>query len=300
MEKSCLRENISHGNMAMPFAYYFVQADHPRYHMEPHWHEECEICKISAGHLKITINNQTYNGKTGDIFFVNSGELHSAIPQDCTYECFVFDLHFLLKERSAANGFIYSLLYGQKCMVNALSFASTALYIQSMVNELFFNIAKQEKGFELRVFGCLNYIIGALERENLIIENPAPASNTGKVNKTKTAISYIQRCYNRNVSLDDLSQLLEMKPPSIVRLFKETIGKTPIEYLNAYRINVACEQIKYLDKQITQIALDCGFTDLSYFTKVFKKYMGITPSKYLKRNRQNKDEAKLDEQLTAI
>lgn len=91
-----------------------------------------------------------------------------------------------------------------------------------------------------------------------------------------------------------------MKPPSIVRLFKETIGKTPIEYLNAYRINVACEQIKYLDKQITEVALDCGFTDLSYFTKVFKKYMGITPSEYLKRNRHNQDASKGDELLTAI
>ena len=54
-----------------------------------------------------------------------------------------------------------------------------------------------------------------------------------------------------------------------------------MEYVNSYRIAVACDQLKHLNKNVTQVALDCGFTDVSYFTKVFKKYTNTTPSQFI-------------------
>ena len=59
---------------------------------------------------------------------------------------------------------------------------------------------------------------------------------------------------------------------------------TPIEYLNYYRIEIACEQLIITNKNITDIAYDCGFNDVSYFTKVFKKYKDTVPSKYMELN----------------
>ena len=56
-----------------------------------------------------------------------------------------------------------------------------------------------------------------------------------------------------------------------------------IEYLNFYRIEIACEQLLSTDLSVTDIAINCGFNDVSYFIKTFKKYKGITPKQYIKK-----------------
>ncbi len=66
------------------------------------------------------------------------------------------------------------------------------------------------------------------------------------------------------------------------RFFKEMTNRTPIEYLVFYRIERACEELSYGEKSITEVALDCGFNDLSYFIKTFKKLKGVSPKQYQK------------------
>ena len=65
------------------------------------------------------------------------------------------------------------------------------------------------------------------------------------------------------------------------RFFKELVGKTPIDYLNFYRIERACEMLISGEKNITETAFECGFNDISYFIKTFKKYKGIPPKQYI-------------------
>ncbi|HIS78887.1 MAG TPA: helix-turn-helix transcriptional regulator, partial [Candidatus Caccousia stercoris] len=65
------------------------------------------------------------------------------------------------------------------------------------------------------------------------------------------------------------------------RYFKELTHRTPIDYLNYYRIEVACEQMVYSHRALTEIAYDCGFTDSSYFIKVFRHYKHMSPTQYM-------------------
>ena len=64
-------------------------------------------------------------------------------------------------------------------------------------------------------------------------------------------------------------------------------NKTPIEYLNYYRIESACEQLLTTDYSITEVALNSGFNDASYFIKIFKKHRGITPKQYIRQHLNN-------------
>ena len=56
--------------------------------------------------------------------------------------------------------------------------------------------------------------------------------------------------------------------------------RSPIDYLNYYRIETACLRLSSTEESITDIAYGCGFNDLSYFIKIFKKYKGVSPRKY--------------------
>lgn len=72
------------------------------------------------------------------------------------------------------------------------------------------------------------------------------------------------------------------------KFFKSLTGTSPIDYLTIYRLECAKKKLKETELSITEVAYDCGFNDSSYFTKVFKKYNNITPTKFLSLNKDNK------------
>ena len=59
--------------------------------------------------------------------------------------------------------------------------------------------------------------------------------------------------------------------------------KTPFDYINIYRINAACELLSSGEATITEVAYSCGFNDLSYFIRLFKKHKGLSPKAYIKQ-----------------
>ena len=79
------------------------------------------------------------------------------------------------------------------------------------------------------------------------------------------------------------SPCLPLSPPC--RIFKEFTGRTPIDYVNQLRIDQACIDLTLHHKNVTEAALDVGFTDVSYFTKLFKRTKGVTPREYARREK---------------
>ena len=298
MQDIFLKESKAHGNISFPFAFYHVTEKHPRYTMETHWHEECEICRVLSGTLEVTIDGKTFTGKgrdgVGDIFIFNSGAVHSAIPHDCVYECVVFDLHFLLRERSLSNSFIYSLLYNQRKFVSYIPYTQEKQAdledICSIVQRLFFTLRDQGAGYQLKSFGIMYYLLGLFEDKAMFEQpNEAGGDAVSRIMKMRMALSYIHRNYKQHISLSEIAELLDLQPPSVVKLFKELINKKPLEYINSYRINCAQEMLKEGRNSVTAVALECGFTDVSYFTKVFRKYTDQTPRQFITKTRENPD-----------
>jgi AraC-like DNA-binding protein len=93
-------------------------------------------------------------------------------------------------------------------------------------------------------------------------------------------ISYIENNYTKDIKLDFLADMANMSVNSIINIFKKTFNTTPLNYIISLRIRKACEIMMYTDKSLTHIALDTGFCDSNYFSRVFKKVMGTTPSEY--------------------
>ena len=74
-----------------------------------------------------------------------------------------------------------------------------------------------------------------------------------------------------------------LSPSHFSRLFKQTIGKSPYQFLMAYRIEQAKKMLDNPHKLMMDIALCCGFSDQAHFSRVFKKIEGVTPKKYRKK-----------------
>ncbi|NLR10441.1 MULTISPECIES: helix-turn-helix transcriptional regulator [Lactobacillaceae] len=100
-----------------------------------------------------------------------------------------------------------------------------------------------------------------------------------KVNRT---LQFIYRHYRENLNLDEIAQMANAAPAYLSRRFKQETGETIFEFINRYRIRMAQTDLRYQPESVTDVALDVGFNDVTYFNRVFKRYVGMTPVAYLR------------------
>lgn len=94
------------------------------------------------------------------------------------------------------------------------------------------------------------------------------------------AISYIENHYNEELSIEMLAGLSHYSERHFIRIFNETYKTTPVNYIITLRIRSACQLLKENHISISDIALLCGFNNSNYFSRIFKKQLGITPTEY--------------------
>ncbi len=100
--------------------------------------------------------------------------------------------------------------------------------------------------------------------------------------KLPYVLRLIRNHYHEEITLDDLANGAHMNKRYFCRYFREVMGKTPMRYLNYYRIECACELLASSDRSVSEVALACGYRNISYFTRAFRALKGTTPSEYAK------------------
>lgn len=115
---------------------------------------------------------------------------------------------------------------------------------------------------------------------NSDIENAIDISTNEAIKDSTVVemINFIKNNYQDKISISDLSKKLAYSESMLNRKFKKEVHITFNEYLNRYRINKAIELLKNSDYNITEISYMCGYSSAKYFSRVFKKYLGISPS----------------------
>jgi AraC-like DNA-binding protein len=96
--------------------------------------------------------------------------------------------------------------------------------------------------------------------------------------------TYLICAHQRRISLDDVAQHVGMSRSSLCNFFKHHTGQTIFNYLNHFRIDMACDMLSRTSNSVAEICYKVGFGDLPYFNRTFKKIVGATPTEY----RQNK------------
>lgn len=102
-------------------------------------------------------------------------------------------------------------------------------------------------------------------------------SSSGIVFRAK---EYIRTHYRKDISLDDVGREVNISPYYLSKLFKEETGKNFIEYVTGIRMERAKELLERTEKSMKEICLEVGYTDPNYFSRTFKKNVGVTPTEY--------------------
>lgn len=265
----------SRGRYDLPMELYHIDVNHPKYEMAYHWHSEFEIIRILAGSLKVRLNSREFVATEGDIIFVNSETVHGATPDNCIYECIVL-AHEVLAVNDKVCGQLISNLVEHVVAVND-HFKSNEKRISDSVNHLFDIMNSNASYFE--AIGALYSVFGVILKDKLYKASSGFAKeDTVKNSKLKKVLSFMRKNYSAPLTLEQISEVAGMSPKYFCYFFKEMTQKTPINYLNTYRIERAARKLLTTDLSVTDIAYGCGFNDLSYFIKTFKSIKGITPN----------------------
>ena len=242
------------------------------------WHasDSALIIYMHSDGGSIVCAEKAYPIQKGTLCFIGAGKYHYTMPDDSeTYDrskLFVEPTH-LQAILSAFPKKALSTLFTDEAFVYARIDGS----VQGNVEAVFQEAAQSEEtDRDLILFASTVKLLGYLERYSL--ERVPPA--TGWMS---SAIEYINGNLLRELSIDEICAAIHVSKYYFCHRFKEEIGMTVMEYVLKTRLVMAKELLRKEKTSVTEVAARCGFSGLSYFSRVFKEETGLTPLAYRKQ-----------------
>lgn len=288
-----LKEAVSHGDMEFPVDFYQFSIDNPGQLIYHHWHTECEILYVIHGVANLYIDNIEYIIEEGNFAFISPGKVHGAYNKSnnlCELYIIVFDVDMLTNNFDVSKS-IFQEIKNEKLIpyVTYTHFSS----LETKIREYFLKAVKlyknksefYELGIKTQLLNILYEIVSNDAYNNLTITTSY--KSVLNVHRIKILIEYIENNYKEQIKIRQMAELLNLSTEHFCRFFKEMIGMSAIDYINNYRIKSASEMMLKTDMSLLEISLECGFNNLSYFIKQFKRINRVTPAQYRKENNKN-------------
>ena len=229
------------------------------------WHENIEIQLCKEGEGFVLIDGECYDFKKGDIAIIDSNSIHYTYTDtDMVYACIIVSTKFC-----------------NKMEFDHLHLSFTPIVRNEKLSAIFEDICRVYKSDERLRIPHLNYLV--LEMLMDMVANYSKTKSDATTDEkelsiAKKVIMFIQENYDKKITLDLISKQVLTDKYTLCKVFKKNTGQTIFENLNEYRCMKAAEYIAD-GKSVSEAATLCGFENNSFFTKTFKKYIGILPSK---------------------
>ena len=281
MKKFTYLDKKQHGTPEFPVEYYYVDSTHPRYQMTFHWHNEWELLRVREGELVLTLDDEQHRVKAGEIVLIPGETLHGGEAIGCVYECLVFDLYGLFKKIEAVKPVLRP--FYRMDVSPELFFKNSDGYPARVLD--IFGEGKQSPCLALETISAIAALFAWIIKEK---RYRSASRKSGWSARIKPVLEYIETHYSEELSLDSLSTVAGMNARYFCKVFYSLTNTTPMNYVNFFRIEQAAFLLDSTDMHITEIAMNCGFWESSYFTKVFKKFKGTTPHLYRRSQRADR------------
>ena len=237
------------------------------------WHEQLEILYVTDGTLVCECDFEDYTCTAGDIVVINPCEAHTVCYADAPshYHCLMVDPG-LYSSRGDISGIKYTEPISERRIRfnHVIRNDRARMYLLRLLDEY----AVGEPAYEMAVKGNLLCLLAELFRNELADDL---TKNSGGRSGVSPALRYIAEHYAEDIALDDLASLCCMNRSYFCRRFRDVTGKTAIGYLNEYRLTKARALLMSTDRSVTDIARDAGFSDSSYFARLFVRCYGVSP-----------------------
>lgn len=287
-----LKEDAWHGTAEKPLVrMQFSPEMTPQYadgfFVERHWHHEVELIYIRKGEFQIELNLENESLYEGDFCFVNSGELHQlrGCHPGTVHDVVIFNPHILkfayhdVIENDLSGPFLagvtslpHIIRGGDEGYEEIRTSFERLCRVRWYPDDTAYLEAKLE----------LYRLLFLLRKKNKMVsaDSVLTAAEKEKIDRYKQIVTYVQEYFAEKVTLEELAAQVRCNPQYLCHFFKEIAGVPPIQYLISYRLERAKEMLLDTTKTVLEVSMDCGFDNVSYFIRQFKKAEGVTPRAY--------------------
>ncbi len=245
-----------------------------------------EIVEVRSGDVRIQLGTELIEATAGDFIYVPPTLVFrvDAVSARASIRAMVFDTSILEANMENFDAEIFYMFYLQsKNKVTSFReghpvYGTLKKYMQESYDEY---VAKDvcyklpiRANIYLMMTSLLRYYCGSKDESDKMIYH--------NVLRLRPVIEYIREHYCEKIYIEELADMITVSPDYFTKMFKDSIGKTPIEYINGLRVNEAMRRLSETDGSMADIADGIGFCNPNYFHKIFKQYMGVSPLAYRK------------------
>lgn len=282
-----LKEAVVHGSKEYPFAIYDLQHLKSSFHVAMHWHEEIEIVYVYEGPLYLTISDASFVGQSGDVFIVNSKEIHEMYAPNkyVRYGTLLFSLNYLLFGDGdfITHEYLQPLINGVTSFKHQITEPLLCEKIFEIIAELLRLNKQKVPAYRFGTKALLLQIISLFFQYDLEQNNTSLQKNT---TLNREILTYISEHYSTNLTLGEIANKFHMSYKYFSRYFKNTFHSTLSEYIMKLRMERAELLLSTTELAITEISMQTGFNNISFFIRCFKKTYGCSPLQYRQQHKK--------------
>lgn len=240
--------------------------------VEAHWHEGIEVLCCFQGAAAVRSGGEQLLMQAGELAVVNSGDLHSIEPQKppCRYYCLIVEPALFAET---------DFPFRTGILRRHISDPETA----GLFSQISLEMEQRESCYKEAVKGCIFLLFSRLYRRyrlSAVAEDPLTGQHQAAVKK---AIVYLRAHFQEKLLLEDVCGAVGFSKFYFCRQFRQVTGRSIGEYLQYLRCANARRLLESGEYNIGESARLSGFSEMSYFTRVFKKQTGLLPSQVRKR-----------------
>lgn len=259
-----------------------------------HWHNSFELIEVVEGKFYCNVDGSEFLINKGNICIINRGRLHHIYTEDhnafkCRKKTIIFNPDYFIKDQNIYEKYILPLL--EKDAFAHIQFnikKGIGLDINTLMKEI--EALEDEKpiGYELEEYSLIYKVIRYLYLAYQSSKQTIHTAYDANVQIQRNMTSFIHEHFGSKIGLEDIADAGQVSKSTCIRLFHKYTGKSPIDFLNSYRLQMSAEKLVTTSEQITEIAYACGFGQPSYFNRLFLKEYNMTPNQYRKQHARMK------------
>lgn len=250
------------------------QESDTKYTYTEHIQNEYEVIYILNGSVEYKCNGEKFVANAGDMYFIQPGQRHEEKSLSEPLE-FIYIKFFLYNYRGVRmDSFLEN--------INKQRFEKPGRGLREKFVKIFEEMNKQELAFKQVVENSVLEIL--IDVMRILQMNQLEKSSSVSVNIIITQIvEDVAMNVHKNYSVEEISRAYGISKSSFHHSFKKQTGLPFKDYVNRNKIREAEHQLTVTDKTVTHISWSLGFSSVYYFSRLFKKYNGITPTEFRER-----------------
>ena len=245
-----------------------------------------ELLYIVGGEVCVTVGTEVSEVSAGDFLFIPADMVFrvEAVGGPASVRGFVFERQLIEENMDNFDGEINYMFYVQS-FSRIVTFKKDHPIYETLaycMNEAYEEYISKDVCYRLPVRAYLYLLGSAILRYYAGARNELDKMIYHNVIRLRPVVEYIAENYSEKIYIETLADMIGVSPDYFTKMFKDSIGTTPIDYINGVRVNHALRLLSMTDTPVNEIAEKIGFSNPNYFHKIFKSYMITSPLAYRK------------------